>query len=199
MRPAGCNAFVDMPRIAERRAVEPPRGLTFVEELLTPVEEAALLAAFAGLAFAEIRMHGVVAKRTAIHYGWDYGYDSWQVAPGPPIPPLLEPLRRRCAALAGVPPEQLEAALVNRYPPGAGIGWHRDAPMFGVPVVGVSLGGACVMRFRRTVGGERELWLQPLPPRSAYVLDGAARWTWQHSIRPLAVERFSVTFRTLKR
>jgi len=31
---------------------------------------------------------------------------------------------------------------VTRYPPGAAIGWQRDAPMFGPTVVGVSLGAA---------------------------------------------------------
>jgi hypothetical protein len=36
-------------------------------------------------------------------------------------------------------------------------------------------------------------------PRSAYVLADAARWSWQHSIPPTREERFSITFRTLKR
>src|SRR2546422_822743 len=37
-----------------------------------------------------------------------------------------------------------------------------------------------------------------LAPRSAYVLDGAARWQWQHAIPPGREERYSVTFRTLR-
>src|SRR3712207_8467371 len=44
--------------------------------------------------------------------------------------------------------EELAQTLVTRYPPGAAIGWHRDAPAFGV-VAGVSLGSACRMRFQR--------------------------------------------------
>jgi alkylated DNA repair protein (DNA oxidative demethylase) len=69
---------------------------------------------------------------------------------------------------------------------------------FGGVVVGVSLGSACVMRFQRTAaGGERRVFEQPLAPRSAYVLTGAARWTWQHSIPSVAEDRWSVTFRQL--
>jgi DNA oxidative demethylase len=87
---------------------------------------------------------------------------------------------------------------VQRYPPGSTVGWHRDAPMFG-HVVGVSLGSSCRMRFRRGKGDKREGPELTLEPRSAYVLSGAARWSWQHSIPPVKSERHSITFRTLKR
>jgi alkylated DNA repair dioxygenase AlkB len=48
----------------------------------------------------------------------------------------------------GREPGELVDPLVTRYPPGAGIGWHRDAPQFG-EVGGISLLTACRMRFRR--------------------------------------------------
>lgn len=35
-------------------------------------------------------------------------------------------------------------------------------------------------------------------PRSAYLLTGQARWTWQHSIPPGSALRYSLTFRTLR-
>jgi hypothetical protein len=62
------------------------------------------------------------------------------------IPPELLGLRDRCAALAGKDPQRFGVCLVNRYPRRAGIGWHRDAPIFGA-VVGVrpGEGGALVM------------------------------------------------------
>jgi alkylated DNA repair dioxygenase AlkB len=82
-----------------------------------------------------VRLHGVAARRTVVHYGWEYGYESRQVAPGPTLPPFREPLRARAAAVAGLDAGALEQVLVARYPPGAGIGWHRDAPMFGPLVV----------------------------------------------------------------
>jgi DNA oxidative demethylase len=55
------------------------------------------------------------------------------------------------------------------------------------------------MRFQRTVGGECETAAVELEPRSAYVLSGKARWSWQHSIPSTKDLRYSVTFRTLKR
>jgi alkylated DNA repair protein (DNA oxidative demethylase) len=109
----------------------------------------------------------------------------------------LEWLRERCARLAGLDPAELAQILFTRYPPGATIGWHRDAPVFGT-VVGVSLLSACRMRFRRTVGGDPIVFERVLERRSAYVLAGSARWAWQHSIPPTKELRYSVTFRTLR-
>jgi len=99
--------------------------------------------------------------------------------------------------VAGVEGDALAEVLVTHYPPGAGIGWHRDAPAFGV-VVGVSLLGACRLRFQQGRGAARKTRALTLAPRSAYVLDGAARWQWQHAIPPGREERYSVTFRTLR-
>jgi len=108
-------------------------------------------------------------------------------------------LRGRCADLMERAPEDLVQILVSRYPSGAGIGWHRDAPMFGSRIAGVSLLAPCRMRFQRTVGGVRSVAALELAPRSAYLLSGKARWSWQHSIPATKALRYSVTFRTLKR
>ncbi|MDC0709565.1 alpha-ketoglutarate-dependent dioxygenase AlkB [Stigmatella sp. ncwal1] len=177
---------------------ERPEGLLYVPDFLTAAEEAQLLAHLRGVSFSEIRMRGQVARRRSAHFGWLYGYESWQVEPGPALPDFLLPLRSRCAVLMGEPPEQLVEALLNEYPPGAAIGWHRDAPMFGQQVVGVSLGGACRMRFQRDQGEARRTYALELAPRSAYVLGGESRSTWQHSIPAVKQERYSITFRTLK-
>lgn len=53
--------------------------------------------------------------------------------------------------------------------------------MFGPVVLGVSLGAPCALRFRRGAGGTRAIRRRALAPRSAYLLSGAARATWQHS------------------
>lgn len=172
-----------------------PAGFRHQPDFITEPEEAALVAGVRALAFSEIRMRGVSARRRAVHFGWTYGYASWRIEPGPPIPEFLLPLRAGAAALGGVDAAALAEALVTEYTPGAGIGWHRDAPMFGV-VIGVSLLGACRFRFRRDAG-ERAMAETRLEPRSAYVLDGQARSAWQHSIPPTASLRYSVTFRTL--
>lgn len=173
-------------------------GFVYRPDVLAPEEERVVLAGVASLDFHDVKMRGQVARRRTTHFGWIYGYQTWRIEPGPPIPDFLLTLRARAGALGGVAADDLVEVLVTHYPPGAGIGWHRDAPMFGV-VVGVSLSSACRFRFQRGQGAERRTAAAVLEPRSAYVLDGAARWQWQHSIPAGKTERYSVTYRTLRR
>jgi alkylated DNA repair dioxygenase AlkB len=191
------------PHPAQTRLLDPeaglalPDGLIYQEAFLSEAEEAALLDAIRDVEMHDIVMHGVVARRRSHHYGWKYDYASWKLDPGPPIPAFLLPLRRRAAEFAGVDEAAFEEALINQYTPGAGIGWHRDSPAFGI-VVGVSLGAACQLRLRRDEKTPAADWIRlQLPPRSAYLLSGPARHVWQHSIPPLDDLRYSVTFRTL--
>ena len=177
---------------------ERPEGLAYRPDFVTEEEERELLARMDEIDFREVVMHGQAAKRTVRHYGLDYGYESWSLAPAEPLPPELVWVRDRCAALADVTPDALAQILVSRYPPGAGIGWHRDAPMFGATIVGVSLGAPCRVRFQRTAAGVRRVFALELEPRSAYVLAGQARSAWQHSIPPTKALRYSLTFRTLR-
>ena len=87
-------------------------------------------------------------------------------------------------------------ALLARYDPGAGIGWHKDRDVF-EQVVGVSLNTPATLRFRqRTATGFRRTELA-VEPRSAYLLSGEARWDWEHRITPGDQLRFSITFRAL--
>ena len=186
----------------ERRAApitEEVEGLLYREEFITLEEEGELLAFFEGLDFRPVVMRGQAAKRTVRHFGLDYDYERGELAETDPLPAPLAGLRDACAALMERDPEALAQILVSRYPAGAGIGWHRDAPMFGSKIAGVSLGAPCRMRFQRTVGGTRRVAAIDLAPRSAYLLAGKARWSWQHSIPATPALRHSVTFRTLKR
>ena len=176
---------------------EAPEGLRYLPDFLSEEEEQALATALSQLDYKEIHMHGVVAKRTVVHYGWDYGYESWRITPATAMPRFLLPLRDRCAGMAGLEPCALEEVLVSRYPPGASIGWHRDAPMFGPVVIGVSLLGAARMRFRRKVGDGFATSALELAPRSAYVLAGPARSVWQHTLSPVKHLRYSLSFRTV--
>jgi alkylated DNA repair dioxygenase AlkB len=183
-----------------RGLVERPMGLAYEPELLTHEQERELLTWVAGLETAPVVMRGVASRREVRHFGVDYDYDSWSTAPAEPIPDPLLTLRDRAAEVGGVEADSLAEALVTRYPPGAAIGWHRDATAFGPVVVGVSLGSDSLLRFqRRAAGGERRVFEQPLARRSAYVLAGAARAAWQHSVPPVREERWSVTFRQVRR
>ncbi len=175
----------------------PPPGFLYRAEMLTTAEAADLVPHVRAFDFAAVEMRGHVARRRTVHFGWVYGYESWRIEPGPPIPDVLLLLRARAAALVAVEPDALAEVLVTEYPPGAGIGWHRDAPQFGT-VIGVSLLSTCRMRFQRGAGIVRRTGAATLEPRSAYVLDGEARWQWQHSLPPVRALRYSLTFRTLK-
>jgi DNA oxidative demethylase len=185
-----------MPRA--RGVEERPDGVVYVPELLTEDEERAALAEVERVDFDEIRMHGVVAKRTAKHYGVDYDYESRKpVEAAEPVPEWILPVRDRAAELAGLQPEELVEVLVQRYPAGAQIGWHRDAPAFGT-VVGVSLLAPSRLRFRRGSADDLRTFELVLEPRSGYVLAGESRMKWQHHIPPTKALRYSITFRTLK-
>jgi alkylated DNA repair protein (DNA oxidative demethylase) len=176
---------------------EEPEGLVYRPELIGPDEETALLEILQSLRFDPIVIHGQAARRTARHFGLDYDYEARTPQPGEPVPDWILPVRTRAAELAGHEPEELVEVLVQRYPPGSTIGWHRDAPAFGT-VIGVSLGGASRLRFQRGKGDTRRVWEVLLEPRSGYVLAGKARTSWQHSIPPTKELRYSITFRTLR-
>jgi alkylated DNA repair dioxygenase AlkB len=177
-----------------RVPLEEPEGLVYKPELLTVEEERKLLDVLEELRFDPIVMHGVAARRTARHYGLDYDYEARTPKAGEPMPEWLLALRDVVSAFhAG----EYAEALVQRYPAGSTIGWHRDAPAFG-DVVGVSLGGSARLRFQRGKGDARRVWEVVAEPRSAYVLSGPVRTSWQHSIPPTKELRYSVTFRTLR-
>lgn len=176
-----------------------PEGLRYVDDFLSEAEESALIEAAERIDYRTFELRGQVARRTVRTFGYSYDFDARSVTQIEPLPDWLLGLRDRCGALADVEPESFVHALVNRYPPGATIGWHRDAPPFGPIVAGVSLAADCEMRFQRTLKATRFVHQQPLARRSAYVLSGLARSAWQHSIPAIDTLRYSITFRTLRR
>jgi alkylated DNA repair dioxygenase AlkB len=180
-----------------RAPSEEPNGLLYRPEIISPRDEIALAEILDELRWEPIVLRGQTARRTARHFGLGYDYETRAPRPGEPLPAWLVPLRARAADLAGVDTADLVETLVQRYPPGAAIGWHRDAPAFGT-VVGISLLGSCRMRFQRGSHEHRRVWEQLLAPRSGYVLDGDSRSAWEHSIAPTPQLRYSITFRTLR-
>jgi DNA oxidative demethylase len=173
-------------------------GFALHEEVVTPDEEAALLAWARGLALEPYVMQNNPSRRLVASFGVAYALGQKRIEEPTPFPPIVRPVADRIAALGGLAPESIVQALVSRYPPGAGIGWHRDRPIFGPTVLGVSLASACRLRLRERAR-PREAIAVELPPRSVYVLSGPARSDWEHSIPPVATERWSITLRTLKK
>jgi alkylated DNA repair dioxygenase AlkB len=164
-----------------------PEGFKYLPDAVTPDEERALIAEIVTLPLTAATYRGFTAKRRIVHFE-----DA--------VPEFLLPLRDKAAALGDVDAVSLSTALVTEYAPGAVIGWHRDAPQYGL-VVGVSLSSACRMRLRRVHGQEGEPIERAsviLEPRSLYVMGGDARSEWQHSIPAVDALRYSVTFRTVR-
>lgn len=174
-----------------------PPGFQYWLDVIAADEEAALIAQLAALPFRPFDFHGYQANRRVVSFGLRYDYGKRGVEVAQPIPAFLQPLRARVAELAGLPAGAFEQSLINEYAPGAGIGWHRDKPQFGL-VAGVSLASPCVLRFRRRDGATWMRGRAALAPRSAYLLSGPARDVWEHSISPGEALRYSITFRTLR-
>jgi len=171
-------------------------GLAYGEEIVTPAEEAELIAAIDAEDLAPFRFQGWVGKRLTASFGWRYDFDDGGFGPAERLPEWLLPVRARAAAFAGVAADDLAQALLIRYDPGAGIGWHRDRPVFD-HVVGISLGHPATLRFRRRRPGGFDRASITLRARSIYHLSGEARHGWEHGIAPMAATRWSVTFRSL--
>jgi alkylated DNA repair dioxygenase AlkB len=184
-----------MSRVADVFAAPPLPGLSQADDIVSPAEEQALIAAIDAAALAPFRFHQWEGKRLTAAYGWHYDFDGG-LTPSEPIPDWLLPLRERAARFSGLASDELVQALLIRYGPGAGIGWHRDRPVF-AHVLGVSLGAPATMRFRRRRAAGFDRLSAPLAPRSIYHLTGAARHAWEHSIAPMDATRWSITFRSL--
>jgi alkylated DNA repair dioxygenase AlkB len=180
-----------------------PDGFVYREDFITIAEEAALIQEIGRVQFSPFEMRGVVARRRVAFFGRTYDSGS---ASTPPIPGFLFPLRERAARLGGVEPHEFAMALINEYPPGAPIGWHRDAPQYDI-VVGVSLLTPCRMKFRRyispgarTAASARRTATHAitLAPRSAYLMAGESRSAYEHHVPGVSSLRYSITFRTLR-
>jgi DNA oxidative demethylase len=171
-------------------------GLSQVGDIVTPDEERALIAAIDATELSPFRFHGWEGKRLTASYGWRYDFDDASFAPAEPIPAWLLPLRAETARFAGLDPDEFAQILLIRYDPGAGIGWHRDRPVF-EHIFGISLGAPATMRFRRRKPGGFDRASALLLPRSGYHLTGEARHEWEHSIAAMAATRWSITFRSL--
>ncbi len=171
-------------------------GLSQAPAIVSPDEEQSLIAAIDAVELSPFRFQGWQGKRLTASYGWHYDYGTASLGRADPILGWLLPVREKAARFAGLRPGDLVQALLIRYDRGAGIGWHRDRPVY-EHVIGVSLGAPATMRFRRRRPGGFDRASAFLEPRSVYHLTGAARHDWEHSIAEMEVTRWSITFRSL--
>ena len=174
-----------------------PEGFRYRPDVVAPDDERALLRHVRELPFRDFEFHGHVGKRRVVSYGWRYDFSDGTLRESDDIPPFLLALRELAADFAGVAADELQQVLVTEYDAGAGIGWHRDKGVFG-DVIGISLLSPCVFRLRRRAGARWERVSLTAEPRSAYLLRGASRTEWEHSIPPVHALRYSITFRDLR-
>jgi alkylated DNA repair dioxygenase AlkB len=173
-----------------------PKGFRYEPDIIPKTVQVDLLRAIPQLALQPFDFHGFEGKRRIVSFGWKYDFDTEQVRFIGDIPPFLLPVRAIAAAFAGMESGQLQQALVTEYAPGAPIGWHKDKKAFG-RIVGISLLSPCTFRLRRRTGTKWERASVIAEPGSAYLLSGAARSEWEHSIPPVEQLRYSITFREI--
>jgi alkylated DNA repair dioxygenase AlkB len=175
-----------------------PDGFKYQPALITEADEQELLERIRALPFREFEFHGFTGKRRVISFGWKYDFNDRELQKVDDIPDFLLSLRDLAALFAGTEASAFQHALVTEYGPGAAIGWHKDKSVFG-QVIGISLLSPCVFRLRRRAGTSWDRVSITAEARSAYLLSGAARTEWEHSIPPVDALRYSITFRVILR
>jgi alkylated DNA repair dioxygenase AlkB len=192
-----------MKQMSKKVQGPPPEGFRYQAGILPLDEERELVERIRGLPLKEFEFHGYFGKRRVISFGWHYDFGESRLREAEEIPAFLLPVRERAAAFANRTADDLPHILVTEYSPGAAIGWHRDKGVFD-EVVGISLLAPCNFRFRRKIASAaspRAAWERyslVIEPRSAYLLSGASRTDWQHSIPAVDALRYSITFRSLR-
>jgi alkylated DNA repair protein (DNA oxidative demethylase) len=171
-------------------------GLRTYPDIVDRDEELMLIEQIDATGPTPFKFQGWTGKRLTTSFGWAYDFEAGRPVAAEPLPDWLLPIRDRAARFAGLDSTLLIQALLIRYDPGAGIGWHRDRPVY-EDVIGLSLGEPATMRFRRRREDGFERVAAPLDPRAAYHLGGAARHDWEHSIIEMERPRWSITFRSL--
>ena len=154
-----------------------PRGFRYREEIISEQEQAALVTAIEKLDLRPFEFHGYFGNRRVISFGFKYDFTRRSVQGADDIPHFLNGLLGRAAEFAGREQDTFRQAGINEYRSGAGIGWHKDKPEFGI-VVGVSLLSPATMRFRKEHEGK---WLRishALKGRSIVCVRPNTRLTW---------------------
>ncbi|GKS73284.1 alpha-ketoglutarate-dependent dioxygenase AlkB [Acidovorax sp. SUPP950] len=171
--------------------------MVFQKQFLNEEEEQALIATIRSLPLYATRYKQYLARRRVASFGGSYDFDANRLLLGADLDPRLHPVRDQVAQWVVVAPQDLVHALVADYAPGTPLGWYRDVPDFEI-IVGVSLGGHALLRFRPYPDdpATHKVVQLEVAPRSIYKIAAKARWAWQHSVAPTTELRWSITFRT---
>ncbi|KAL8964410.1 MAG: hypothetical protein Q9183_004470, partial [Haloplaca sp. 2 TL-2023] len=183
-------------------------GLSLYGNFISEAEEASLLAFLNDTEKCKWRTD--LSRRT-MHFGGtycllpskkDHGSKPSQkpeIHQAPPIPPDFQWLIQRMVNHNIYKHNQRpQYCIVNEYTDTLGISTHTENFQFGEPVVGLSLGSACPIRFHELTepfdgsvrSGKAATAMKTgrvedveMPARSLLVMKGLSRWNWQHEIR----------------
>ncbi len=194
----GANGDLDLFEVAAKV----PDGFIYRQNFISEAEEQELIREIQSVHLTAFKYYQFTGKRRQASFGWQYEFGKNEITTAPDMPAFLLPVRIRAGTLFNIDPNSLMQTSIIEYSTGSPIGWHRDISQFGV-VVGISLGAACRMRFRkynrvrsRSLKRDEILSIE-LQPRSIYLMSGASRELWQHSIPPVKNLRYSIMMRTL--
>ena len=172
-----------------------PEGLRYAADFVSPAIEQKLISAIRTLPLQPFQFGQFEGNRRVASFGFRYDYASRQLRRAEPIPDWLAETVAKVETYGGFE-TRIQQVLCTEYDVGVGIGWHRDKPHF-EKIFGLSLGSACKFRFRKRTGKTWERFTLDAEPRSLYMMSGASRQIWEHSIPAVEALRYSITFRTM--
>jgi alkylated DNA repair dioxygenase AlkB len=160
----------------ESDAIQIP-GLTYLPHYITVDEQNKLIH------IIDQQEWSTKLRRRVQHYGYRYDYKNGSLASSSYLGDLPDWAGRIAKRLLddGLTTKVPDQVIINEYEPGQGITSHVDCvPCFGKTIISLSLGSSCVMDFTHSQIKQKASIL--LLPRSLVVMQGAARYEWQHSI-----------------
>jgi alkylated DNA repair dioxygenase AlkB len=172
-----------------------PEGLRYAADFVSPATEQELILGIQTLPLQPFQFGEFEGKRRVASFGFRYDYALRQLKRAEPIPAWLAEIVANVETFGG-PATRIQQVLCTEYGVGVGIGWHRDKPHFD-EIFGLSLGSACKFRFRKRSGKTWKRFKIDAEPRSIYMMTGASRQIWEHSIPAVETPRYSITFRTM--
>ena len=172
-----------------------PEGLRYADDFVPPSIEEKLIAEIEALPLQPFQFGQFEGKRRIASFGFRYDYGLRQLQQADPIPSWLSDVVGHVEPFGGAG-TRIRQILCTEYDVGVGIGWHRDKPHFD-RIFGLSLGSACKFRFRKSAGEKWHRFTLDAEPRSLYMISGASRNLWEHSIPAVERPRYSITFRTM--
>lgn len=176
-------------------------GLTYITDYINLDEQNALIG------IIDQQEWSTKLKRRVQHYGYRYDYKNGSLASSQYLGALPDWAKNIASRLYddGLTTKLFDQVIVNEYEPGQGITNHLDCiPCFGNTIISLSLGSSCVMDFTHCKTKDKVALL--LYPGSLVIMQGAARYDWQHGIAArkkdnyngreiVRTRRVSITFR----